>query len=451
MSKQLLCALAILIASVAPTPAAADIVIGFANPLSGPYAASGGRNRTAVALAIEDLNAGGGVLDQEVRLVEADDACGIEQAVAAARRLIDAGVRFVVGHGCSHSSLMAAGFYEAADVLMISPDSTHPRLTEEGRRNVFRLVGRDDRQGELAGDFLANRWAERRIGIVHDGTVYGQGLAAETRKRLRQLSVVEATYAAYRPGEQDYGRLAERLRGDAIDVLYVGGSGPDAGLIVRTARERGNRLQLVGGDALGMDEFWTVAGKAGEGTIFSSRPAVRWRSDAAAIRTAFGVRRLGPGTGGGIGAYAAVQVWAKAVERAGTTELAAVARALRLGRFNTVLGRVAFDDKGDLRGAGWEMQVWSDGDFRPLDGRTAVTRATDRRPGIALHAPRGARYRRVSTMRAGRCRNMGERLRSLWSTGVRARAPSRFCSFMAGAYRAPPSPSSSIAWLSTTV
>jgi branched-chain amino acid transport system substrate-binding protein len=374
MGKQLLCALAVLIASVAPTPAAADIVIGFAHPLSGPYAASGGRNRTAVALAIEDLNAGGGVLGQQVRLIEADDACGIEQAVAAARQLIDAGVCFVVGHGCSHSSLMAAGFYEAADVLMITPDSTHSRLTDEGRRNVFRLIGRDDRQGELAGDFLADRWAERRIGIVHDGTVYGEGLAAETRRRLRELDVVEAIYAAYTPGEQDYGRLAEQLRGDAIDVLYVGGSGPeDAGLILRTARERGSDLQLVGGDALGMDEFWTVAGEAGEGTIFSSRPAVRWRSDAAAIRTAFRVRRLGPGTGGGIGAYAAVQVWAKAVERAGTTELAAVARALRRGRFNTVLGRVAFDDKGDLRGAGWEMQIWSAGAFHPLDRHTAIS------------------------------------------------------------------------------
>jgi branched-chain amino acid transport system substrate-binding protein len=372
MSKQLLCALAILIASVAPTPAAADIVLGFANPLSGPYAASGGRNRTAVALAIEDLNNDGGVLGQKVRLIEADDACGVEQAVAAARQLVGAGVRFVVGHMCSHSSLLAAGFYEAADVLMISPDSTHPRLTEEGRHNVFRLVGRDDRQGELAGDFLADRWSERRIGIVHDGTVYGQGLAAETRKRLRQLDVVETLYAAYTPGKQDYTALVERLQRAAIDALYVGGYGPDAGLILRTAREHGNHLQLIGGDALGMEEFWEVAGKTGEGAIFSARRPVRWRSEAAAVVAAFRKRGLGPG-GGGIGAYAVVQVWAQAVERAGTTDLAEVARMLRLGRFNTVLGRVAFDDKGDLRGAGWEMQVWSDGDFRPLDGRTAVT------------------------------------------------------------------------------
>jgi branched-chain amino acid transport system substrate-binding protein len=365
-----LCALAVIVASVLSGPVAADTAIGFANPLSGANAASGGRNRTAVALAVEDLNARGGVLGQTVRLVEADDACGLEQAVAAARRLVDAGVHFVVGHMCSHASLLAAGVYEAFDVLMISPDSTHPRLTEEGRRNVFRLVGRDDRQGALAGDFLARHYREANIAIMHDGNVYGRGLAGQTRLRLRQLGMVEALYAAYTPGQQDYAALAALLRRHAIDVLYVGGYGADAGAILRSARERGDDVQLVGGDGIGGEEFWTAAGEAGEGTIFSARPAIQWHRDAAAVRTALRVRGRGPGAGG-IGAYAAVEVWAQAVERAGSTDLAAVAHELRRGRFHTVLGLVAFDDKGDLRGAGWQMQIWSDGDYGPLDRHLA--------------------------------------------------------------------------------
>jgi branched-chain amino acid transport system substrate-binding protein len=370
MRPRFFCALA-LIASVVPGPVAADIAIGFANPLSGPYATTGGRNRAAVERAVEDLNERGGVLGQKVRLIEADDVCGVDQAVAAARRLVEQGVRFVVGHACSHSSLMAAGFYEASDVLMISSDSTHPRLTEEGRANVFRLIGRDDRQAALGGDFLAQRYAGRRIAIIHDGTVYGKGLAAETRKSLRRRGMVEALYAAYTPGQQDYTALVARLRSASIDALYVGGYGPDAGRIVRTAREQGDDLQLIGGDGLGMDEFWAVAGAAGEGTIFSARPAISWRSDGAAGRAASSLREAGPGAGG-VGAYAAVEVWAEAVERAGTDDLRAVEAELRRGRFSTVLGRVAFDDKGDLRGAGWEMQIWSDGDYEPLDWRPAV-------------------------------------------------------------------------------
>jgi branched-chain amino acid transport system substrate-binding protein len=372
MRQRYFCALAVIIASVVSGPVAADIVIGFANPLSGPHAATGGRNRAAVVQAVEDLNARGGMLGQPVRLVVADDACGVEQAVAAARQLVNAGVSFVVGHLCSHSSLMAAGIYEAFDVPMISPGSTHPRLTEEGRRNVFRLIGRDDRQGAMAADFLARHYRDRNIAVAHDGSVYGHGLAAQTRLRLRQLGVVETLYITYTPSKQDYAALAARLHRHAIDVLYVGGYAPDAGAIVRSARALGDDVQLIGGDALGGAEFWMVAGAAGEGTIFSARPVVRWHRDAAALRTAARVRGRGPGAGG-IGAYAAVEVWAQAVERAGTVAFAAVADALRRGRFHTVLGIVAFDDKGDLRGAGWQMKIWSDGDYEPLDRHLAAS------------------------------------------------------------------------------
>jgi branched-chain amino acid transport system substrate-binding protein len=363
MRQRHFCALAVVFASVLSGPVAADVAIGFANPLSGPNAATGGRNLAAVTQAVEDLNARGGVLGQPVRLVEADDACGLEQAVAAARELVAAGVRFVVGHLCSHSSLLAAGIYEANDVLMISPGSTHPRLTEEGRRNVFRLIGRDDLQGALAADFLARHYRDRNLAIVHDGSVYGAGLAAQTRRRLRQLGVMEEFYTSYTPAEHDYAALAERLQRHAVDVLFVGGYGPDAGAIVRSVRAGSDDVQVVGGDALGGEEFWKIAGEAGEGTIFSTRPAVR---------TAVRVRGLGPGNVG-IGAYAAVEVWAEAVERAGTTDLARVADELRRGRFQTVLGIVAFDDKGDLRSAGWQMQIWSDGDFEPLDRHLAAS------------------------------------------------------------------------------
>ena len=344
---------------------ATDIRVGFANPLSGPYAESGQRNRAVAELAVADLNARGGVLRQPVALVAVDDACSAEQAAVAAQQLVDTGVGFVVGHMCSHASLIAAGVYEAAGILMLSADSTHPRLTEEGRRNVFRLIGRDDRQGRMAGDFLVDRWPGGRIAIVHDGSTYGQGLAAQTRFRLRERGVVEALYAYYEPGLDDPAELADRLQAAGIDVLYVGGYGPDAARIVRAVRQRGSRLQLVGGDGLGMREFWEVAGAAGEGAIFTDRRNVTAAPEAAAVLAEF--RALGFGTlPSGIGTYAAVQVWAQAVSRAGTTESAAVAKALHAGRFDTVLGRVAFDDKGDLDGADWQWQVWRDGGYAPL-------------------------------------------------------------------------------------
>ena len=165
-----------------PGSAAAEIRLGFASPLSGPYALTGGDRRAVVELAVADLNRNGGVLGQPVRLVIADDACGLQQAIEAARKLVSAGAPAVIGHLCSHSSLLAAGIYETAHVLMITPGSTHPRLTEEGRQNVFRLNGRDDQQGKLAADLLAAHWPAAAIAILHDGSVYGEDLAMQVRR-----------------------------------------------------------------------------------------------------------------------------------------------------------------------------------------------------------------------------------------------------------------------------
>jgi branched-chain amino acid transport system substrate-binding protein len=350
----------------APPDATAEIRIGLANSLTGPYSRSGERNRIAVEIAVADLNARGGVLGEPVKLITADDACGLQKSVEAARQLVAARVSFVVGHGCSHSSLLAAGIYETADVLMMTSSSTHPRLTEEGRRNVFRLIGRDDRQGELAGDFLAEHWDGSQIAVLHDGSTYGEGLALEARRQLRARGEMEAIYDIYAPGANDYAELVTRLQRARIDVLYIGGYGPDAGLIMRTARARGLDLQLVGGDGLGMDEFWTIADGAGEGAIFSGRPDVRYRPQAAELLARFREHGLGSRPFG-IGAYAAIQVWAQAVERAGSLELAPVARVLRRGWFDTVLGPIAFNDKGDLRNAPWQWQVWTNGAYVPLE------------------------------------------------------------------------------------
>ena len=354
------------LALMSAMPAAAEIQIGFANPLSGPYRATGHRNQVAAEIAVRDLNTNGGVLGEQVELIVADDACGIREARSAARTLIEAGVEVVIGHMCSHSSLMAAGHYEAAGVLMITPSSTHPRVTEEGRRNVFRLIGRDDQQGQIAADLLARRHGDGRIAILHDGSTYGAGLAYETKKRLRARGVEETLFARYLPAAVDQDAVVEELIDQRIEVVYIGGYGPDAALILQTARERGARFQMIGGDALAMDEFWSVAGEATDGTIFS-RPA---RPEPVAVTGSLLERFRARGLGerpGGLGVYAAIEAWAAAVERTQTSETKSVASMLRRGRFETVLGEVAFDGKGDLENAGWSWHVWWDGDYQPLE------------------------------------------------------------------------------------
>ena len=137
---------------------------------------AGGRVEEAAKVAVADLNAKGGVLGEQIEMITADDYCAGEQAVAAANKLIADGVVVVFGHLCSGAAIPASKIYADAGILMISHDATNPKLTEQGFVNVFRVIGRDDLQGRIAGDLLAERWGNGPIAILHDGQVYGKGL-----------------------------------------------------------------------------------------------------------------------------------------------------------------------------------------------------------------------------------------------------------------------------------
>ena len=88
---------------------------------------------------------------------------------------------------------------------MISPASINPMLTELGRANVFRVIHRDDADGIMAGNYLADHWADKKIAILHDNTAFGKSIAELTKKQLNSRGVTEAIYQAYVPGNVDYG------------------------------------------------------------------------------------------------------------------------------------------------------------------------------------------------------------------------------------------------------
>src|SRR5918996_3273344 len=139
-------------------------------------------------------------------------------AVVAAKKLVSDGAIFVDGHYCSGASIPASAVYEAAGVLMISPASTNPTLTELGRANVFRVLNRDDANGGLIGNYLADHWSGDKIAILHDNTAYGKGAAEEVKKSLSGRGVTEAIYQAYVPGKVNYGAEIDRLQAANIAV-----------------------------------------------------------------------------------------------------------------------------------------------------------------------------------------------------------------------------------------
>ena len=340
----------------------AEILIATAGPMSGPYAWSGEQYRLGSEMAVQDINAAGGLLGKQVQLIAGDDAADPEQAIAVADKFVGDGVVFVAGHWASGASIAASKIYEQAGILMISPSSTNPKLTDEGGSNIFRVCGRDDRQGVVVGDYLADKWGQKKIAIVHDGTAYGEGLADETRKHLNKRGMSEALYQAYVPGDPDYSPLISELQATGIEVLFVGGYAADAGLMIRQARDQGYDLQLVSGDALSSQDFWLMTGPAGEGTLFTFFPDPRVNPDNAGLVERFRANGFEP-DGYTLYAYGAVQTWAQAVKAAGTLQLEAVIDSLRTHSFDTVLGELDFNEKGDIKSSGFGWYVWQAGEY----------------------------------------------------------------------------------------
>ncbi len=345
--------------------AKAQINIATVGPLTGSNATFGTQLRSGAEMAVEDINKAGGLLGKQVKLIVEDDACDPKQAVSAANKVASQKVVFVAGHFCSSSSIPASKVYAEEGILQITPASTNPKFTDEGGWNTFRTCGRDDQQGIVAGKYLADHYKGKKIAILHDNSAYGKGLADETKKSLNAAGATEAMYAAYVPGERDYSALVSRLKQAGIDVVYIGGYHTETGLIARQIKDQGMNTTLVGGDALVTAEFWQIAGPAGEGTLMTFPSDPRKRPTAAKVVAEFKAKGFDP-EGYTLYTYAAIQVWADGVKKAGTTDPKKVAAALHGMTMETVLGPITYDKKGDITTADYVLYVWKNGNYAEM-------------------------------------------------------------------------------------
>jgi branched-chain amino acid transport system substrate-binding protein len=339
-----------------------EIVVAVVGPMTGQQATFGAQMKAGVVQAVADVNEAGGVLGKKLKLEIGDDACDPKQAVAVANKMVGKGVKLVVGHFCSGSSIPASKVYTEENIIQISPGSTNPKLTDEGGYNVFRTCGRDDQQGEVAGNYIAKHFAGKRVAIVHDKTAYGKGLADETQKYMGKAGLKSALYEAYTAGEKDYSALVSKLKSESIDVLFVGGYHTEAGLIKRQMREQGMSTILVSGDALTTVEYWGITGKAGEGTLMTFSPDPRKNPAAAGVVSTMRAKNIEP-EGYNLYSYGAVQAWVAAVKRANGTSPKKVAEMLRGVPVETVLGKISFNKKGDVNAPGYVMYEWKEGKY----------------------------------------------------------------------------------------
>jgi branched-chain amino acid transport system substrate-binding protein len=363
---------AVLASALGAMPAMAqDITIAVGTPVTGPLANIGDQYKRGAEAAAAEINAKGGVLGgRKIVISMQDDACDPKQAVSVANRVIAEGIKFVDGHTCSGATIPASAVYAEGGVLMMTGSASSPVLTDEAAKNgwgtIMRLYTRDDAQGLFIGPWIAEKYKDKPVAILHDKSAYGQGIAEKVKESINAAGMTEVLFEGINAGEKDYGAVVNKLKSLNPALVYFGGYHPEAGLMLRQSADAGFKLTLMMPDSIASPEFWQISGPAGEGTMFVFPADPQARPEAKAAVDKFKAEGYNP-EGFTLFSYAVVQAIAQGIERAGSDDPTAVAAALKDGKpVTTVVGDVIFDEKGDMKDPKYDINIWHDGKYAPM-------------------------------------------------------------------------------------
>jgi branched-chain amino acid transport system substrate-binding protein len=338
--------------------ASAQVKLAVGGPITGPSAATGAQMKNGVDQAAADINAAGGILGQKIIVSYGDDGSDPKQGVSVANKFAADGVKFVIGHYNSGVTMPSSEVYQENGILEITPASTNPTVTERKMWNIFRVCGRDDQQGAVAGEYIVKHFKGKKIAIVHDKTTYGKGLADETKKALTKGGMKEVLYEGVNTGEKDFSALVSKIKQSGADLIYWGGLYTEGGLIVRQMRDQGVKAPLMGGDGITSDEFASVGGPGVEGTLMTYGPDPRNKPEAKKAVEEFRANKFEP-EAYTLYSYAGVQIIKQAAEAAKSLDPKKVAEKMHSGmHFKTVLGDISYDKKGDITKLDYVMYVW---------------------------------------------------------------------------------------------
>jgi branched-chain amino acid transport system substrate-binding protein len=340
------------------TSAQAEVKVGVAGPVTGPNAAFGAQLQHGAEMAVKDINAAGGMNGEQISLSIGDDVSDPKQGVSVANKFVGDGVKFVDGHFNSGVTIPASEVYAENGILMITPAATNPKVTERGLWDVFRVCGRDDQQGAVAGKYIIDHFKDAKVAVLHDKTPYGQGLADEAKKAMNAGGLTEAMYEGINVGDKDFSALIAKMKDAGVGVVYWGGLHTEGGLIVRQMADAGLKAQFISGDGIVSDEFASIAGPAAEGVLNTFGPDPRKLESAKAVVQKFRDGGFEP-EAYTLYSYAALQVMAQAANKAKSNDPQKVAEMIKSGGpWDTVLGPLSYDSKGDITKLDYVMYRW---------------------------------------------------------------------------------------------
>ncbi len=353
----------------AAAPPAEDVVvvkIGHAGPLTGGIAHLGKDDENGARLAVEEhtarnLKIGGKKVKFE--LMSEDDQADPKMGPTIAQKFVDAKVAGVAGHLNSGVSIPASAVYNAAGVPMISGSATNPKLTEQGFKTIFRVVGRDDQQGPAVAQYL-NSLKIKKVAIADDATAYGEGLANEVEKTLKAAGVQVVAREKATDKTTDFKAILTKMKGKSPDAIFYGGMDATGGPMIKQARELGIKSVFSFGDGACTDEMAKLAGTAAEGLICSQAglPAsAASQSFNTAFKAKYGdVKQYAPFF------YDAVGLMIAAMQKADSTDPAKYLPELQKISYNGATGKIEFDEKGDRKNAEITIFTLKNGKVEPI-------------------------------------------------------------------------------------
>lgn len=336
---------------------AEPIKLGVAGAHSGDLASYGIPTIRAAKLAVEAINAKGGVLGRKVVVITEDDACKPEMATNTATKMISHGVDIVLGHICSGATKAAMGIYKASNIIAMSPSATNPALTQSGDYpNFYRTIASDDAQAKLDVDFALNTLKLKEIAVIHDKGDYGKGFAEFAKKFLEEDGRAKVVlFEGVTPGAVDYSAVVQKVKRSKAEAVIFGGYHPEASKIIGQMRKKRMKTIFISDDGVKDKTFIKVAGKYAEG-VYASGPKDVSKNPINIAAINAHKKKYGEDPGAFFSnAYAATQALLNAIQKAGSTDYNAVSKALKTEWVETCIGKIRFDGKGDAIGAGFSV------------------------------------------------------------------------------------------------
>ena len=337
------------------------VKIGSGAPKTGGIAHLGKDNENGVALAIQEINAKGDLLiggkKVKLALVGEDDAGDPKQGPIVAQKLVDAGVVGVVGHLNSGVSIPASTVYANNGLVQVSPSSTNPDYTlkssktPKGAVSAYRVVATDAQQGPALAKFMLAHGG-KNVAVLDDATQYGKGLADQVASSITAGGAAVVSREAATDKTTDFKAVLTEIKAKNPDYVFWGGMDDTAATLVKQMRELGMTAKLVGADGACTDKFIELSGEAGKGVICSQvgmplsqmAKGAQFNTDYEKAFPGQKVQIYSPFS------YDATFAIVAAMKLANSTDPEAIAAAMPKVSFDGLIGNIAFDDKGDIKG-----------------------------------------------------------------------------------------------------